>query len=257
MSFGVGISAKRSGARPDDRSGNRPTRVLIAGASRGLGLALCAAFAERGAEVIAACRRSPAGLAAVAAEVLDGVELTDEQAVARIAGAVRAPLDVLVYNAGVNEDAPELAQIETSTLMRSFDVNALGAVRVVLALLPLLSDRAKLVFLGTGSHALNIDAPSAGNYGYRMSKAALVSFAFGLARDLRDRGIAVLVAHPGPIDTDMLREVAAAGRTSFDPDDAPSALAVARLLRARVDELTLDRSPAWHEDPLGTAVRIG
>jgi NAD(P)-dependent dehydrogenase (short-subunit alcohol dehydrogenase family) len=231
-----------------------PPRVVVAGASRGIGLALCAVYAADGAEVVAICRRSTPELEALGVEIVDGVDFGDDAAVAGLAAAVPGPIDALIYNAGINEDSHGLEDIDTAALARMFDVNALGAVRVVLALAPALRNPAKIMVLGTGSPALNVNAFSVGNYGYRMSKAAMGSFAFGVARDLRDRGVAVLVGGPGPVDTDMLRETAVAGRTTFDPADAPSAAEVAAMLRDRLAELTLEDSPAWHEGPSGKPV---
>jgi NAD(P)-dependent dehydrogenase (short-subunit alcohol dehydrogenase family) len=234
-----------------------PARVLITGAARGLGLGLSEAFAERGDHVLAVCRTTTPELDALGVEVVDGIELTSDAAVARLAAAVGdAPLDVLIANAAVNNDAPRLEEIDVPALAHAFDVNALGAVRVVLALLDALRPGSKVMLVSIGAAALNQGTVSAGNYGYRMSKAALTSFGFGLARDLRHRGVAVLLSSPGPVDTPMLREVHRQGRTPLDPADAPSALTVARLFRDRLDALTLGDSPAWQARPTGEPVTI-
>jgi NAD(P)-dependent dehydrogenase (short-subunit alcohol dehydrogenase family) len=232
-----------------------PARVLVTGASRGLGLGLCEAFAERGDHVIAACRSRTPELEALGVEIADGVELTSDAAVARLAEVVGGrTLDVLICNAAINNDAPSLEQIDVGDLAAAFDVNALGAVRVVLALLGALRAGSKVMLVGIGWAALNRDTHSVGNYGYRMSKAALTSFGFGLARDLREQGVAVVVSSPGPVDTPMLRRVYEQGRTPLDPADAPSALAVARQFRDRIDALTLADSPAWQARPSGEPV---
>jgi NAD(P)-dependent dehydrogenase (short-subunit alcohol dehydrogenase family) len=231
-------------------------RSLVTGASRGLGLGICEALVARGDEVLAACRRSTPALERLGVRVIEGIEVTDDAATAGLAAAIGdGGLDTLVCNAGVNIDAPGLEAIDVDDLMRAYDINALGAVRVVLPLLGRLNDGAKIVFLGTGSAALNLGAgPSPGNYGYRMSKAALVSFGGGLARDLRERRIAVGILNPGPVDTDQLREVAAQGRTSFDPGEAPSAREIGARLVERIEELTPAGSPSWQDDPEGRVI---
>ena len=125
----------------------------------------------------------------------------------------------------------------------------------MLALLPTLHEGSKIMLVSIGAGALNRGTmPSPGNYGYRMSKAALTSFGHGLARDLQGRGIAVALSSPGPVDTDMLRAVAAQGRTTFAPENAPKAIDIARMFRDRIDELTLDRSPSWQAGPTGDLV---
>jgi NAD(P)-dependent dehydrogenase (short-subunit alcohol dehydrogenase family) len=232
-------------------------RALLTGASRGLGLAMSEVLVQRGDEVIATCRTPTPKLEALGVQVVPGIEVTDDAAVASLPGVIGSGgLDALIYNAGINVDAPRLEEIEISALARMFDVNALGAVRTTLACLDHLNRGAKVMLVSTGSSAINLRAASIGNYGYRMSKAALVSFGFGLARDLRDRDIAVLISMPGPVDTDMLRGVAAEGRTPFDPSQAPSAAEVGRQLVHRLDELRPEDSPAWHEDPTGGLVTV-
>jgi NAD(P)-dependent dehydrogenase (short-subunit alcohol dehydrogenase family) len=229
-------------------------RVLVTGSSRGLGLGICGAFAERGDEVVAVCRRPTPELEALGVEVVDGIELTDDAAVASLPTRIGGdPLDVVVCNAAINIDAPGLDEIVVPDLLRTLDVNALGAVRVVLALLPTLQRGAKIVLVSSGGLSpLNmLTNPSVGNYGYRMSKSALISFGHGLARDVRDRGIAVLITAPGAVNTDQLRQVYAQGRTSVLPETAADPLEVGRLFRARIDELTLEDSPAWQRNPAG------
>jgi NAD(P)-dependent dehydrogenase (short-subunit alcohol dehydrogenase family) len=91
-----------------------------------------------------------------------------------------------------------------------------------------------------------------------MSKAALTSFGSGLARDVRDRGIAVVISSPGPVDTRMLRETFAQGRTTQAViDRARDPLEIGRLFRDRLDELTLEDSPAWQATPTGELVGLG
>jgi NAD(P)-dependent dehydrogenase (short-subunit alcohol dehydrogenase family) len=80
------------------------------------------------------------------------------------------------------------------------------------------------------------DNSSGGYYGYRMSKAALNAAGMSLAQDLRPRGIAVALLHPGYVRTDMT------GRHgSVSAEDA------ARMLLERIDDLNLQTSGGfWH-----------
>jgi NAD(P)-dependent dehydrogenase (short-subunit alcohol dehydrogenase family) len=236
-------------------------RVLVTGSNKGIGLGVVAAYAERGDTVFAACRASSPELDALGVRVVEGIELTSDAAVARLADAV-APegIDVLVCNAAVNSDSPGLEDIEVARLAYMLDVNTLGCVRVVLTLLPHLRPGAKIMLVAIGEQALNglvVPTHSLGNYGYRMSKAALTSFGAGLARDVRDRGISVVISSPGAVDTPMLRQVFAEGRTSQRVVDAAQDLYdVGRLFRDRLDELTLEDSPAWQSRPTGEPVDL-
>src|SRR5690606_18896752 len=75
------------------------------------------------------------------------------------------------------------------------------------------------------------DNTSGGYYGYRMSKAALNAACVSLAHDLKPRGIAVIVLHPGYVQTRMV---------GFS-DDIPPDQAAANLVK-RIDELTLENT---------------
>jgi NAD(P)-dependent dehydrogenase (short-subunit alcohol dehydrogenase family) len=75
------------------------------------------------------------------------------------------------------------------------------------------------------------DNSSGGYYGYRMSKAALNAAGMSLAQDLRSRGIAVLILHPGFVRTQMT-----AGHGAIAPAES------ARGLVDRIDELTLENT---------------
>jgi NAD(P)-dependent dehydrogenase (short-subunit alcohol dehydrogenase family) len=233
-------------------------RVLVTGSSRGLGLGFCTVLSRRGDRVLAVCREPTPELRELSGvEIVDNVELTDDAAVAALARRIGdGGIDGLICNAGINVDAARLEDIDVPALALMYDVNTLGAVRTTLACLPHLGTGAKVVLVGVGASALNVRAPSIGNYGYRMSKAALLSFGFGLARDLRERGVAVLVCSPGPVDTDLLRRVADEGRTPFDPSAAPSPEAVATQLVARMDALTLEASPVWDDTPTGAMLTV-
>ncbi len=227
-------------------------RILITGSNRGLGLGLCAAYAERGDHVLAACRRRSPELEALAVEIIEGVDLASDDTITRLPQAVGdEPLDAVIANAGVNLDSSGLLDIQVEQLATMLDVNALGAVRTVLGTLPRLRDGGKIMLVSSlGVVPLGIlRTRTTGNYGYRMSKAALVSFGHALAEDVRDRGIAVAMTAPGRVDTPMLRRVISEGRAAADAlDDAGDPLEVGRRLRDRLDALTLDASPALDRD---------
>lgn len=232
-------------------------RTLVTGANRGIGLGLAAAYAERGDDVFAVCRRTSPELADLGVEVIDGVDLTDAAAIAQLPNRIGSgDLDVLICNAGINTDSPGLDDIEVSQLAEMFDVNTLGCVRTVLALLPRMSRGSKIMFVSSmGLIPLGVlGVRTVGNYGYRMSKAALISFGHALAHDVRERGIAVAITSPGRVDTGMLRTVFAEGRASASAvSTAADIYEVGRLLRARMDKLRIEESPAFDRDAEGNA----
>jgi NAD(P)-dependent dehydrogenase (short-subunit alcohol dehydrogenase family) len=232
------------------------SRVLVTGAARGLGLGLVEALCERGDEVVAACRTTSPELEATGADIATGIDLAEPGATAQLEAALRGvPLDVVVCNAGVNLTfADAIDDLRLELVEYELQVNTLGALRTVKAALPLLQRGSKILLITTQPAGIGPQAVDGGIYGYRLSKAAMTTFGYILALDLRPRGIAVRMVDPGPVATHILRSVAAAGYTTLDPDRAPAPLTVARDLLQRIDELTLETTGQWVKRRGGPAV---
>lgn len=212
--------------------------VLITGANRGIGLAFAQHYTARGDRVIATCRRSSPALDATGAQVESGIDVTDDAALAALArrlGDTR--LDTLVLNAGIlaKESLGEIDAAGFDSLRRQFEVNALGPLRVAQALLGQLADGAKIGIVTSRMGSI-ADNGSGGYYGYRASKAAVNAIGKSLAVDLKPRGVAVFLLHPGYVATDMV-----GGKGDLTPEQA------ARQLIERLDALTLEQTGSfWH-----------
>jgi NAD(P)-dependent dehydrogenase (short-subunit alcohol dehydrogenase family) len=145
------------------------------------------------------------------------------------------PLDGLILNAGILE-ATSLEDLDPESLRRQFEVNALAPLRLTRALLAQLRPGSKLVLMTSRMGSID-DNSSGGSYGYRMSKVALNMAGQSLAIDLRPRGIAVAILHPGLVRTRMI---------NFNPQGISPEQAVHGLLE-RIDALTLETSGTfWH-----------
>ncbi len=211
---------------------------LITGANRGIGLSLAQRLARRGETVIGVCRQSNAALAATGAQVIDGVDMADADAVASLPARLDGQrIDGLVLNAGIftNETLDALDADAFARIQRQFDVNTLGPLRVAAALRDHLAEGAKVGII-TSRMGSVADNGSGAYYGYRASKAAVNAIGKSLAMDLAPRGIAVFLLHPGRVAPDML-----GGHGDIGPDEA------AANLIDRLDSLTLaDTGTFWH-----------
>jgi short-subunit dehydrogenase len=186
------------------------SRVLLTGASAGIGAALAPMLAERGA-VLALCGRDAAKLEAVAGRCRDlgaevsthRVELDDPDAAEALARSVEGALggvDVLVNNAG----APMRRRIQALTvaeLQRTMAVNFESPARMAMAVLAgmLQRDRGVIVNVSSFGGRAAIPAESA----YCASKFALCGWSEALAVDLWHTGVDVRLIIPGPIATDI------------------------------------------------------
>ncbi len=207
---------------------------VITGANRGIGFEFCRQLTARGASVVAVCRKSSPELDSLGVRLESGIDVTDEKSLAALAKRLSGEkIDLLVNNAGIGEFGG-LEGINYGSVQRQFEVNAIGPLRVTLALLPLLHSGSKVAIITSRMGSI-ADNSSGGFYGYRMSKAAVNAAGVSLAHDLRGRGVAVALLHPGMVGTDMT------GGQGMKPAESVSGLL------ARIDALTLETSGRfWH-----------
>ncbi|WP_245547340.1 SDR family oxidoreductase [Nocardia brevicatena] len=192
--------------------------ALVTGGSRGIGAAIAERLAAEGADVALTYNASADRAEQVAAAIRDtgrrGLAIHapagDPQAVPAAVDRVAAEfgrLDILVNNAGIFP----YGTIDELT-MEQFDETMALHIRAVFA-----AAKAASRHLSTGGRIISIGSNLAeratrpGLSLYSMSKAALLGFTKGLARDLGPRGITVNVVQPGSTHTDM------------NPADSPSA----------------------------------
>jgi 3-oxoacyl-[acyl-carrier protein] reductase len=172
--------------------------VLVTGGNRGIGRAVAAAFAASGDRVAVTTRSGEVeGLFSVPCDV------TDTGAVDKAVGMVESdlgPIEVLVANAGINDDKL-LLQMDEESFASVLDTNLVGTFRVVRRALPrMLRQRKGRIVLISSVVALS---GAAGQANYAASKAGIIGFARSLAREIGSRSITVNVVAPGFIETDM------------------------------------------------------
>jgi NAD(P)-dependent dehydrogenase (short-subunit alcohol dehydrogenase family) len=203
-------------------------RILVTGASRGIGAELARQLIARG-DTVDACMRDPQPLEGANVHRLD---VTDQTSVDALVKAIDAPIDVVINNAGINHPHQKLHDLDLALTTDLYAVNALGPLRVTAALLPLVrrGTAKKLVHVTSGMGSI-ADNKRGESYGYRMSKAALNMMSKSMSIDLRDEGIISFVINPGWVKTEL-------GGTSAPTPVEDSA----RGIIARIDEATLEHS---------------
>lgn len=213
------------------------TSIVITGANRGIGLELTRHYLAKGDEVYGLCRNSSDDLNQSGAKVIDKVDVGNPESLPDALAKLKdVKIDLLVNNAGVLA-RETLEDCDANTIEHQFRVNAMGPLLVTECLLANLKKNAKVAMI-TSRMGSMADNSSGGYYGYRMSKAALNAASVSLAQDLRGKGVAVAVLHPGYVQTEMV---------SFGGDI--SAQTAAERLAQRIEELNLDNSGSfWHSN---------
>jgi NAD(P)-dependent dehydrogenase (short-subunit alcohol dehydrogenase family) len=183
--------------------------ALVTGGSRGIGAAAAVALAEEGADVAVSYVSSPDKANAVVKQIEKlGVRAAafkaDQADAAQAEGLVKSVrerfgrLDILVNNAGVF--IPTALAEANATTDRQYAINVTGVIAAIRAAAKLMNDDGRIITIGSGI-ASRVGFPGLADYG--ATKAAIVGYSKGAARDLGARRITVNVVQPGPIDTDM------------------------------------------------------
>lgn len=204
--------------------------VVITGGNRGIGLALAKQYKNSGAKVYVTCRNSSDELNSLGVNVITGVDVSQPETLAdKLAPLLDIEIDLLINNAGVL-GRESIDDWDPHTIDYQFRVNAMGPLLVSQVLLSCMSENSKIALISSRMGSME-DNGSGGYYGYRMSKAALNAAGVSMANDLRPKGIAVGVFHPGFVQTEMVN-----GAGDIDAETC------AERLVTRIDELNLKNS---------------
>ena len=198
----------QAGIDPD-----QPT-ALITGANRGLGLAFVEQFASRGWNIIATARdpEQAGDLQSLASQhemiAVERLDLLEDEQIGSLAEKYREqPIDVLLNNAGLTpryrSAFKPLAGIDFDIALRSFQINALGTLKVTSAFMENVatSRQKKIVVMSSkiGSFGAGLRIPMM--YSYRGSKAALHMYMHTLAIETAKRDVILVMLSPGQVNT--------------------------------------------------------
>ncbi len=185
-------------------------RVLVTGASSGIGAGLAEAFAAAGATVGICARREDR-----LAEVLERCQAhapdsrmwvtdlsldEDVDRLAKVAVEELGAVDMLVNNAGIPKRR-EVFALDMDTVEAVMRINYFSPIRLTLALLPHLTTRPDARIVNVSSIAALLSSP--GETAYDASKAAVTAFSEAMSVELCDTSVRVLVVYPGIVDTEL------------------------------------------------------
>ena len=187
--------------------------ALVTGGTRGLGAATAFALAHQGADIAISYTSSTAKALAVVAELksmgvraiaikadqgdASGAKLLVDKIVEKL-----GKLDILVNNAAVAWQGKTIdaSDIDNVAMDRQWAINTMGVIANIRAAVKVLPEGGRIISVGSG---LGTRVAFSGTTDYAASKAAIVAYSKGAARDLGARNITVNVVQPGLMDTDM------------------------------------------------------
>jgi NAD(P)-dependent dehydrogenase (short-subunit alcohol dehydrogenase family) len=175
-------------------------RVLVTGASRGLGRALVAALVDAGAGEVVAGARKREDREALQAERVTPVRLdvTSERDVEALAQLGR--IDVLINNAGFAGFGNPLT-MDFMAIQEEIAVNYLGVLRVTRAVAPAMIEKRDGMIVNVATAFAKVNLPIVGTY--CATKAALLSLGQAMRAYLAEHNVRVITVMPTTIDTDM------------------------------------------------------
>lgn len=175
-------------------------KVLVTGATGGMGISICKSLVAKGYKVY--------GIDYRIGEAIDGVELyecdvTDTESIKKVFEIIKSDtdkLDGIVHTAGIY-DMDSLIEMDEKRFIRIFDINVFGVFRINQNFAPLLSKGSRIII--TSSELAPLDPlPFNGIYG--ITKATLEKYAFSLRMETNLLGIPVSIIRPGAVKTNLI-----------------------------------------------------
>ncbi|MFI0848397.1 SDR family oxidoreductase [Mesorhizobium sp. IMUNJ 23232] len=177
--------------------------IFITGATGGVGQALTAAVATRGAAKIYAAGRNVSALANTPGVIPIRLDVTSDLEVDQ-AASIAADVTLLINNAGVNHNATFMRTPNLQIAREEIEVNYLAPLRMTRAFAPALIKNRGAV-LNVLALLARVNFPLMGSY--CASKAAALSLTQGLRAELAPKGVRVVAALPGAIDTRLTADL--------------------------------------------------
>ena len=186
--------------------------VLITGSNRGIGLEFVRQYSDASFNVIATCRRptEAENLQRLSKEreniSIQSLDITNEKSINALHSMLEnKSIDILINNAAFlgPPESQKFGEIDYEIFKRSFEVNAIGPIRITEKLIENVrkgTDR-KVIFMGSAAGSISTITPPVTLYSYRSSKAALHLAVHNLFHQLKEENIHVSLINPGLVDT--------------------------------------------------------
>jgi hypothetical protein len=231
------------------------TRVVITGASSGIGRALAAEYARRGATIGLIARRAEL-LRELASDLkvhtaLYALDVRDAAGLTRSAEDFRTRFgspDVVIANAGVSAGTSTERSEDRAVFQEILEVNAMGMVNTFMAFLPAMRTAGSGTLVGIASVAGFRGLPGSG--AYSASKAAAIAYLESLRVELRGTGISVITISPGYVATPM---------TEHNPYPMPFIIPADLAARRMVDAIARRKRHVvipWQMGIVGAVLKI-
>lgn len=212
---------------------NQQRRIVLSGATRGLGAAMLEGFIASGA-IVHGCGTTSAAVEQLkqtysGPHTFHVVDVTDSAHIKHWADSVLkdGTPDLLINNAALINTPAKLWDLPASEWRRIFDVNVLGMVEVLRAFIPAMVAQKKGVIVNFSSAWGR--TTSADVSAYCATKFAVEGLTRSLAQEL-PKGMAAVALNPGVIATDMLAQVFGAGASAYPTPKAWSKRSVPFIL---------------------------
>ncbi|NDB82646.1 MAG: SDR family NAD(P)-dependent oxidoreductase [Alphaproteobacteria bacterium] len=182
--------------------------ILIIGGSSGIGKALVKRYSESDYNVYTTFNntipeRVPSNVSYIK------VDLLDPESIKAISEYIKnIKFDLVIYNAGKFGYKSNRGLLDRQDWINSFVINSIAPIELAFALEDKFIEKGgKYVVITSrrGSNTINIQDEYEGRYSYRSSKSALNSALVALSKDFKEKGIAVLMLHPGQVKTEMTK----------------------------------------------------
>lgn len=186
--------------------------VLITGSNRGIGLEFVRQYSDASFNVIATCRRptEAENLQRLSKEreniSIQSLDITNEKSINALHSMLEnKSIDILINNAAFlgPPESQKFGEIDYEIFKRSFEVNAIGPIRITEKLIENVrkgTDK-KVIFMGSAAGSISTITPPVTLYSYRSSKAALHLAVHNLFHQLKEEKILVSLINPGLVDT--------------------------------------------------------